>query len=252
MPPRTLLTIAFAALISLCVAGRADSVDASPVLLFNGEGTSPTDVAAIESILDGMRLSYSEVNSGRLNHTSMAQLNAHRLLIVPGGNFEVIGKGLARETSANIRKAVEAGLSYLGLCAGAFFGANSPYNGLNLTSGVRFAFYSAENRGIRKAAVTITDAGSGTLDQYWEDGPQLSGWGLVIAKYPDGAPAVVEGSLGRGWIVFSGVHPEAPAAWRRGMTFRTPASASHAYAARLISAALKTGPPCRTTEPRRL
>jgi hypothetical protein len=33
-------------------------------------------------------------------------------------------------------------------------------NGLNLTSGVRFHFYAAEDQGIRKAAVTIAGAGT--------------------------------------------------------------------------------------------
>jgi hypothetical protein len=55
------------------------------------------------------------------------------LLIVPGGSFEDIGNGLTATTTSNIRKAVRGGLNYLGICAGAFFAGNSPYNGLNLT-----------------------------------------------------------------------------------------------------------------------
>ena len=166
------------------------------------------------------------------------QIRGYRLLIVPGGNFIEIGNNLTLGTTANIRMAVQNGLNYLGICAGGFFAGNSPYNGLNLTAGVRFGFYSAEIRGIRKAAVAISSAGTPTLDQYWEDGPQFSGWGAVIGKYPDGNPAIVEGSFGRGWVVLAGVHPEAPAAWRRGMTFMTPVSADHAYAATLVHAAL--------------
>jgi len=109
---------------------------------------------------------------------------------------------------------------------------------LNLTAGVRFGFYSALERGIRKAAVAISGAGTPTLEQYWEDGPQFTGWGEVVGKYPDGAPAVVEGNSGDGWIILCGVHPEAPASWRHGMNFRTPLSDDHEYAATLIHAAL--------------
>lgn len=169
---------------------------------------------------------------------SESRLREYRLLIVPGGNFVNIGNGLTANATVNIRNAVEHGLNYLGICAGAFFAGDSPYHGLNLTSGARFGFYAAEAQGIRKAAVAITGAAGPPLDQYWEDGPQLTGWGAVVARYPDGTPAIVEGTYGGGWVVLTGVHPEAPARWRRGMTFRTPVSVDNAYAGTLIHAAL--------------
>jgi hypothetical protein len=211
----------------------------APILLFNGTGTSSHDVAAVEAILQSHQLDYSTANSSQLDEMSESRLRAYRLLIVPGGNFETIGNQLAPGSSARIRAAVQAGSSYLGICAGAFFAGDSPYHGLNLTSGVQFHFYSAEARGIRKAAVAIATAGGATLDQYWEDGPQLTGWGAVVGKYPDGTPAVVEGMSGQGWVILSGVHPEAPASWRRGLSFTTPASIDNAYAATLIDAALR-------------
>lgn len=169
---------------------------------------------------------------------SESQIRAHRLLIVPGGNFIDNGNSLTSSTTANIRNAVQNGLNYLGICAGAFFAGNSGYNGLNLTSGVRFGFYAAEGRGIRKAAVAIAGAGAPALDQYWEDGPQFTGWGAVVGKYPDGTPAIVEGTFGSGWVLLTGIHPEAPAGWRRGMTFMTPVSVDNAYAGMLIHAAM--------------
>ena len=210
----------------------------APILLFNGTGTSPNDVSAIESILSEGHLNYSTANSLQLNEMSEAQLRLYRLLIVPGGNFVDIGNSLTTRTTGNIRTAVESGLNYLGICAGGFFAGNSPYNGLNLTSGVKFRFYSAEDRGVRKAAVAITDTKGAMFENYWEDGPHFTGWGAVIGKYPDGTPAIVEGAFGGGWVVLSGVHPEAPAAWRRGMKFNTPVSTDRAYAGTLIRAAL--------------
>jgi len=169
---------------------------------------------------------------------SPSQLRTYRLLIVPGGNFEQIGNGLTSGTTANVRNAVGGGLNYLGICAGAFFAGASPYNGLNLTSGVGFSFYAIEAQGIHKAAVDIAVAGSPALAHYWEDGPQLTGWGAVVAKYPDGTPAIVEGSFGDGWVILSGIHPEAPESWRRGMNFTTPASVATVYAGTVIRAAL--------------
>src|SRR6266852_3422873 len=118
----------------------------APILLFNGTGTSPSDVAAVETILNSNHLNYSTVNSSQLNEMGESQIRGYRLLIVPGGNF------------IDIRNAVQNGLNYLGICAGGFFAGNSGYNSLNLTSGVRFSFYAAEGRGIRKAAVAIASS----------------------------------------------------------------------------------------------
>lgn len=215
----------------------------TPILLFNGAGTSPGDVDAIEAILKNNHLTYSTVNSSQLNKMSESSLEKHRLLIVPGGNFIDIGGGLSSDATMNIHNAVHDGLNYVGFCAGAFFASSYPgYNGLNLTSGVKFGFYSAERKGVRKAAVAIATAEGTTQDQYWEDGPQLSGWGAVVAKYPDRTPAIAEGSFGSGWVVLTGIHPEAPERWRRGLTFTTSASMDNAYAGTLIKAALNREP----------
>jgi glutamine amidotransferase-like uncharacterized protein len=209
----------------------------APILLFNGRGTSPDDVAAIETILDSNHLNYSTVNSLQLNGMAQSQIFGYRLLIVPGGNFVNMGDGLTADTTVKVRNAVKGGLNYLGICAGGFLSGyfSAPYNSFNLSSGVKFGFYAA---GTRKTTVRIKTAEGPVLDQYWEDGPQFSGWGEVIGRYPDGTPAIVEGSVGQGWVVLSGVHPEAPESWRRGMTFATPAAVSNAYALTLIDAAL--------------
>ena len=173
-----------------------------------------------------------------MNEMSESRIRGFRLLIVPGGNFVDIGNSLTSKTTANIRGAVQNGLNYLGICAGAFFAGNSPYNGLNLTSRVRFGFYAAESRGIRKAAVAIAVAQGPTLDQYWEDGPQFTGWGAVVGKYPDGTPAIAQGTFGNGSVILTGVHPEAPERWRHEMIFTTPVSLDNAYAGTLVYAAL--------------
>jgi hypothetical protein len=86
--------------------------------------------------------------------------------------------------------------------------------------------------------VRITGVGTPAIEHYWEDGPQYTGWGAVVGKYPDGTPAIVEGRSGKGWVMLVGTHPEAPENWRRGMTFMTPTDAANAYAGTLFDAAL--------------
>lgn len=148
-----------------------------------------------------------------------------------------MGKSLTPGTASSLRDAGQGGLNYLGICAGGLLAGAGPHNHLDLTSGVRSGFYAVVNHGIHKTAVAITRGDSPALEHYWEDGPQFTGWGAVVGKYPDGTPATVEGASGKGWVVLSGVHPEAPESWRRGMTFSTHASADNAYARTLIEAA---------------
>ncbi|HXC54516.1 MAG TPA: BPL-N domain-containing protein [Rhizomicrobium sp.] len=212
---------------------------ALPILLFTGDGTSAGDVSATETILKDRHLDFSTADSAQMNEMSEAQIGAYRLLIVPGGNFIDMADGLTPRTASNVRQAVQHGLNYLGICAGAFLAADSRYyTSFGLTPGVTFKFYAAEARGIRKAAVMVSRPAAQPLDQYWEDGPQLSGWGAVVARYPDETPAVAQGALGRGRIVLTGIHAEAPQSWRRDMTFQTSAVTDNAYAATLIEAAL--------------
>jgi glutamine amidotransferase-like uncharacterized protein len=212
----------------------------APILLFNGSGTSVEDVAAFETILDNQHLGYSTVNSAQLADMGKAALGGYRLLIVPGGNFETIGGHLTSNALANVHGAVQSGLAYLGVCAGAFLAGHNRYydRSFDLASGAEFDFYGDTRRGIRRAAVTISGPGNATHEEYWEDGPELAGWGAVVARYPDGTPAVIEGMSGRGWVILVGVHPEAPPTWRRGLAFSTPIDVAHAYAAMLIEAAL--------------
>lgn len=230
----------FATVALACGAPRAP--DATPVLLFDGIGTSPNDVTAVRALLRSRSLDYATVNTERLNGMSEAELRVHRLLIVPGGNYIAVGKGLTPRTATNVQSAVQGGLNYLGICAGGILAGNVPDGGLNLTKGVRFDFYAVVNRGVHKSAVLVSVAGAPAVEHYWEDGPQFTGWGEVVGKYPDGTPAIVQGRCGKGWVVLVGTHPEAPEGWRRGLNFSTSAEASNAYAGKLVEAALSGTP----------
>jgi glutamine amidotransferase-like uncharacterized protein len=210
-----------------------------PVILFNGTGTSPNDVEAIKNILSSDHMDFVLINSAQLNKLDTSQLRKYKLMIIPGGNFIDMGKSLTEETTNNIQKAVHQGLNYLGICAGGFLAGNTRNNSFNIAKGVQFKFYSAEDKGIRKAVVAITNADGTMIEHYWEDGPQFSGWGEVVSKYPDGTPATVQGSYGSGWVVLTGVHPEAPGNWRIKFHFSTSVEDSHKYATMLIKSAIQ-------------
>jgi hypothetical protein len=105
------------------------------VLLYNGTGTSSSDVAAVEARLNALNRTYATANTSQLDAMTETQLKAYKLLIVPGGNSITIGDNLSRDAVINIQSAVSNGLHYLGICAGSFFGGYSIYNGVDLTSG---------------------------------------------------------------------------------------------------------------------
>jgi len=233
----TSLRIAVFALVFLTLCGCGRSPRPATALLFIGSGTSVNDARAMKAVLEHEHVDYATADSAQVNAMTLTQLRAYRLIIVPGGNFIEMAAALHPATTTRVRQAVEGGTNYLGICAGGFLAGDTRRNSFNLT-GVHFPFYAIEARGVRKAAVAVTSPDGSTLDQYWEDGPQFSGWGDVAGRYPDGTPAIVEGSVGKGWVVLSGIHPEAPERWRQGMDFRTSAKADNAYAGALVRSAL--------------
>ena len=212
-----------------------------PVLLFVGTGTSSGAVAATKTILGNLKLTYATATSSQLNAMSEATMKSYKLFLMPGGDAITISKNLNKTTTTSLHNAiVNDGLHYLGICAGGFFaGSSGIYSYLNLTPvGVWFNYYADEFKGIHKEAVEVRGGDGVTLDQYWENGPQFSGWGQVVGKYPDGTPAVTEGKSGKGWVILSAVHAEATQSWRTGMNFTTSVAVDNAYAQTLVTAAL--------------
>ena len=226
-------------IVAILFANCKSTIKEAPIILFNGTGTSPNDVDAIKNILSSNHMDFVMVNSDQLNELDTSQLMKYKLIIIPGGNFIDIGKNLTAQTTYKVQKAVHQGLNYLGICAGGFLAGNTRNNSFNIVKDVQFKFYAAEDKGIRKTAVAITNADGSMVEHYWEDGPQFTGWGEVISKYPDGTPATVQGSYGSGWIVLTGIHAEAPESWRKEFHFTTPIENSHQYAIGLIKAAME-------------
>src|SRR5689334_19229154 len=146
------------------------------IILFDGTGTSPNDVKAIETLLDYEKLPYTTADSDELDVMTPAQLSHADLLIMPGGNYEEMGKSLDRATAGRIRDAVNKGMNYLGICAGAFIAGDAPDIGFNI-SGVRFKFFADSSLGTRKEVVTLENGDGTRFKTYWEDGPELTGWG---------------------------------------------------------------------------
>jgi glutamine amidotransferase-like uncharacterized protein len=115
------------------------------------------------------RLAGHLLREERVGHTLQPTALVHEAYLCLAGQDRANWQNRAQFMAVAAQIMRHGGMNYLGICAGAFFAGNSPYNRLNLTSGARFGFYAAEARGIRKAPVAVTAAGGTTLEQ-------LGGW----------------------------------------------------------------------------
>ena len=152
------------------------------------------------------------------------------LLVMPGGADLPYCKKLNGEGNRKIRHFIEQGGAYLGICAGAYYGcAELDFIGLDysvkgkrelaLFDGIakgslpKFTNGQLYDEGIKsKAMVEITLAQGGKKTFYYHGGccfePATNAVYRPLAYYPDGSLAMIEGDLGQGYYLLSGVHFE--------------------------------------------
>jgi glutamine amidotransferase-like uncharacterized protein len=160
--------------------------------------------------------------------TSEEWEDSAQLLVMPGGRDLAYVRLLAGEGNRRIRRFVEQGGGYLGLCAGGYYGASSisfEQDGpLEVVGPRELAFFAGKavgpayglgqfqyqsEAGIRAASI-IYDGGAAPL--YFNGGCTFVGEGAqVLARYGDleGQPsAIVQCQVGAGRAILCGVHPE--------------------------------------------
>lgn len=228
-----------------------DSVTVSKVLLFNGLGTSVSDWQTLEGIIRNMGLTYKLVNSAALNAMSTAELIQYKLILIPGGNSNVIINNLTLATKIKVRKAVrDSGVSFLGICAGAFaavgidtYSNTTAYYGFAVAQGDYLPhWYPGGNSTLITSIQKINFATGNSRFMTWWDGPSVTDWKAgVIARYPDGKAAISQTWTGKGFVIVSGIHPEAPKSWQYD-TGVDPDGTDYDIAIQLISAALNRKP----------
>ncbi len=221
------------------------------VLLFAGSGTWSAEVASLESILKNAGASYRKISSSELNAMSLEEITEYGLLLFPGGSGGTQARSLTSSTHARLRQAVqEEGVSYLGFCAGAFIavapapkpGQDVSY-GLGVVDGEILDYYYLEYRGVTAAMTLETFADGSTRDLLWYGGPVTPEVpGGVIARHPDGTPAISQMSSGNGFVILSGPHPAAPQSIRNTFGLVDKDGLDYDLAWKLIDAALRRAP----------
>jgi glutamine amidotransferase-like uncharacterized protein len=227
---------------------RSYSTDA---LVFDGTGTWSTEVANLENILGSHGASYELVSSAELNGMSVEDLEQYGVLIFPGGNGASEADSLTRQAHANLREAVQQhGVGYVGFCAGAFIavapapapGGDVSY-GLGIFDAPELDYYYLENQGTDIAMTLESFPDGSTQDLLWYGGPVTPEVpGGVIARYPDGNPAITEMYSGYGLVVASGPHPTANQATLSALGVRSSDGTHQELAWELIQAAMTSTP----------
>lgn len=180
----------------------------------------------------GKHYNVNVIDGARLRSGEWMQEAA--LLAIPGGRDIPYDAVLRGEANAHIRGFVENGGSFLGLCAGAYFGAKEVCFGKGTdlaVSGTReLAFYPGKavgplylpsafaydsDIGSRAAAVSFADRsfhvyynGGCTFDSPEQHSDLVTVMGTYTDAGPTHLPASIACQVGKGIAVLSGVHFE--------------------------------------------
>lgn len=219
------------------------------VMLFNGVGISTSDWQTTEQIIKGEGLSYKLVNSAQLNAMSLDEMASFGMMLFPGGYGNQITNGLTADTRVRVRQAVrERGVSFLGICAGAWVtvgpdpGTKAASYGFAIVTGSILDLYLPGGYEPTAAMVDTTFADGDVRDLVWWGGPITPEWSDgVVARYETGDPAISQTWAGKGFVVVSGPHPEAPQGWRSTAGNDTD-GLDYDIAVDLINAALRRQP----------
>jgi biotin--protein ligase len=206
---------------------------AQDILIYRDEGVGPccfkATVSALARYLRGDRTRLRVVNADFVCRTGWE--TSARLFVLPGGADIPYDRKLHGAGCANLRKFVEAGGHFLGICAGGYFGGLKVEFAMGTELQVEedrelgffpgtvagpvlrpYAYFS--DKGACAATVTIAASGD-AFASYHNGGGRFAGAenlaGVrVLATYADEGdqPAIVRCAVGRGSAVLSGVHLE--------------------------------------------
>lgn len=192
--------------------------DNADVLVYTGKSNWLLEVASIRTTLYRHGISYREITAPELNDISLQDLLKSKLLIIPGGDSDLISAGLYTDTGIKLREAIqEHGLNYLGFCAGAWLAVAptpdpgmDPLYGLGLFDGPLLQKTFLQKKGLLYEITEITFASGTKRKQLWWGGPVTPDLPAnVYGRFSDGTAAISQMWSGKGVVVLSAVHPTA-------------------------------------------
>jgi hypothetical protein len=220
--------------------------DRTDVLIYSGEGSWGDEVDSLAEILYEHNVTYVEWDEDDLNDASEKSLRQFSLILFPGGDSDLVTKYLKPETRDRIRKAVrEEGTNYLGFCAGAWAVVSPEKDnyGFRLVEGPYLQRTPYYKKGLEFSIANAEFPDGTRRDLLWFGGPVTPDIpGGVIAKYPDGTPAISEMYAGKGFIIISGLHPAVNKLILNKIELYNKQAIDPKYAWKLMNAALHSQP----------
>jgi glutamine amidotransferase-like uncharacterized protein len=165
--------------------------------------------------------------------------------VQPGGDALELAAKISPHQMDLIRRFVADGGAYVGFCAGAFYSDRKVDNadtidGLGLIPGT-----TVDYRPDAPPALLKLNWRGEIRRVYFEGGATFRFASTdpvsVIARYDDGLPATISVNYGRGTVVVTGAHPEAPEQWKKLYELKDPDGPDLDLAQDMFAVALQTG-----------
>lgn len=226
---------------SLCFLLVVSLVKHNDVLIYSDLGTSLDLIDAIEQSLKSL----TSQSFRRVQAKDLSQPNWEpecSLLIIPGGRDIFYTKSLTSSIITRIRNYINSGGSYLGICAGAYFGSSF----VNFERGRPCAVIgsrelalfpgTAHGSAIRPFSYEFKKSNptANVLMTGWKNPVYASfyflggcyfipsevhkyGWHILATYAIDGTAAIIEGKVGAGRVILSGPHIEVDHTMMKGL-----------------------------------
>jgi glutamine amidotransferase-like uncharacterized protein len=219
-----ILLACFIALGTFAAQAAPDSVlqastRAHKILIYRGAGGCTSCAAAAARAVRGLHMKVQYVSAD--NVTPAVFKNAV-MWVQPAGNAISAAGALGTQRMGMIRDFVKQGGGYLGFCAGAFL-ADSTVDDSGAIHGIGLLPFPTADYVVNQTT---------NIDMVWlnwrgahrhvffnggatfEIGSSKRLVDVIATYSVDAKPAVIRMAYGRGRVVLSGAHPEAPQAWK--------------------------------------
>ncbi len=194
-------------------------VMANQVLVYRDEGVCPENCAEAIGVLAAKE--FGPVKYVKAAQITEATLKNAKIYIQPGGDAIEVAQHMKPAQMQLLRNFIAQGGAYLGICAGAFFADHfaddhNKVPALGLIPGISRDFLPGNVDDLILKVMWRTPR-----FLYFQAGATFELDGKrpvdILARYMDGRPAVIQFPYGRGTVVLSGPHPEAPMEWKSEM-----------------------------------